>query len=63
MYRGLVRQLGRPALLAASYKGDTAGVASAAVDELGGSMATALQQLNRLYLAHGGMRISAELPQ
>ena len=49
-----MRQLGKPALLAASYKGDTAGVAAAAVEEMEGAMATALQQLNRLYVAHGG---------
>ena len=52
--RGLVRQLGKPAFLAAQYKGDTAGVASAALTEMEGSMTTALQQLSRLYLAHGG---------
>lgn len=52
--RGLVRQLGKPALLAASYKGDIPGVAAAAVEEMEASMAVALQQLNRLYVAHGG---------
>lgn len=32
--RGLVRQLGSPAMLAATYSGNTEKVASAAVDEL-----------------------------
>ena len=32
--RGLVRQLGHPALLAASYSGNTAAVATAAVQEV-----------------------------
>ncbi|KAK9799384.1 hypothetical protein WJX73_008409 [Symbiochloris irregularis] len=51
--RALVRQLGKPALLAATYKGDAAGVAFAAVEELESAMVSALQQLNRLYLAPG----------
>lgn len=49
-----MRQLGRPALLAASYKGDTAGIAAAAVEEVEGTLANCLHELERLALASGG---------
>jgi len=52
--RGAVRQLGRPALLAATYKGDAAAVAAAAFEEVGASFAEALAELERSAVAPGG---------
>jgi acetyl-CoA carboxylase/biotin carboxylase 1 len=45
--RGAVRQLGRPALLAATYKGDAGAIAAAAMEELEGTLVDALSQLER----------------
>jgi acetyl-CoA carboxylase/biotin carboxylase 1 len=45
--RGLVRQLGKPALLAATYKGDAAAIATAAMEELESTLVDALSQLER----------------
>ena len=45
--RGLVRQLGKPALLAATYKGDAAAIATAAMEELESTLVDTLTQLER----------------
>ena len=45
--RGVVRQLGRPALLAASYSGDGPGAATAALEEVEAALAAALYELER----------------
>ncbi|MEW5311712.1 MAG: hypothetical protein WDW38_003401 [Sanguina aurantia] len=45
--RGLVRCLGQPALLAASYSGNSSAVATAAVQELDDTLAGCLVELNR----------------
>lgn len=42
-----MRQLGRPALLAAMYSGDGPGAAAAAVAEVGGMLASSLHELER----------------
>ena len=49
MHRGLVRQLGKPALLAATYKGDAAAIAGAALEELEAVLVDSLSQLERLH--------------
>ena len=49
-----MRQLGRPALLAATYKGDAAGIAAAAMEEVGGTLINCLHELERLALLSGG---------
>jgi len=49
-----VRQLGKPALLAATYKGDAAGIAAAAMEEVGGTLINCLHELERLALLSGG---------
>lgn len=48
--RGLVRQLGSPAMLAATYSGNTEKVASAAVDELEEALVGVMQQITQLCL-------------
>ena len=53
--RAVVRQLGRPALLAATYKGDAAGIAAAAMEEVGGTLINCLHELERLALVSGGL--------
>lgn len=45
--RGLVRQLGKPALLAATYKGDAAAIATAAMEEMESTLVDTLTQLER----------------
>ena len=45
--RGLVRQLGKPALLAATYKGDVAAIATAAMEELESTLVDSISQLER----------------
>ena len=45
--RGLVRQLGKPALLAATYKGDAAAIATAAMEELESTLVDSISQLER----------------
>ena len=45
--RGLVRQLGRPALLAAVYSGDGPGTAAAAMAEVGAVLVSSLHELER----------------
>lgn len=42
-----MRQLGKPALLAATYKGDTAAIATAAMEELESTLVDTLTQLER----------------
>ncbi len=49
-----MRQLGKPALLAATYKADAAGIAAAAVEEVDASLANCLHELERLALASRG---------
>ena len=50
----MVRQLGRPALLAATYNVDTVGIATAAVAELESALVTALDELARVNLVPAG---------
>lgn len=45
--RGVVRQLGKPALLAATYKGDVAAIATAAMEELESTLVDSISQLER----------------
>ena len=45
--RGAVRQLGAPALLAATYKGDAAAVAECVMDEVDAALGAALRELER----------------
>ena len=45
--RGVVRQLGRPALLAAMYSGDGPGAAAAAMAEVGAVVASSVHELER----------------
>lgn len=52
--RGLLRQLGSPALLAASYSGNPAAVASAAVAELEAPLVACLDELARQQAAAEG---------
>ena len=49
-----MRQLGRPALLAATYNVDTVGIATAAVAELESALVTALDELARVNLVPAG---------
>ena len=42
-----MRQLGRPALLAAMYSGDGPGAAAAAMAEVGAALASSLHELER----------------
>lgn len=56
--RAVVRQLSRPSLLVATYKGDSAGIATAAIEELEKPLATCVQELARLPLTTGGVRAS-----
>lgn len=46
--RGVVRQLGRPSLLAASYSGNAAAAASAAIEEIEDTLVGMLEELNRI---------------
>lgn len=43
----MVRQLGKPALLAATYKGDAAAIATAAMEELESTLVDSISQLER----------------
>ena len=52
-----MRHLSRPALLVASYKGDAAGIATAAIEELEKPLAMCLQELSRLPLTTGGVTL------
>jgi hypothetical protein len=52
--RGTIRQLGHPALLAASYSGNGAAVAAAAVVEVEEGLLVVLEELSRLQPAGGG---------
>ena len=49
-----MRQLGRPALLAATYNVDMVGIATAAVAELESALVTALDELARVNLVPAG---------
>lgn len=49
-----MRQLCKPALLAASYKGNAAGIASAALEEIEGTLVACLHELQRLASISGG---------
>lgn len=53
-----MRQLGKPALLAATYKGDAAGIAAAAMEEVGATLINCLHELERLALLSGGQAFS-----
>lgn len=53
-YRAVVRQLGKPALLASTYKGDAPGIAAAAMEEVEGALGNCLHELERLALVSGG---------
>ena len=53
--RSVVRQLGKPALLAATYKGDAAGIAAAAMEEVEATLVNCLHELERLSLISGGV--------
>ena len=50
-----MRQLGRPALLAATYNVDVVGIAAAAVAELESALVTALDELARVSLSPSGV--------
>eukprot|EP00887_Chlorella_sp_A99_P005434 scaffold1.g5434.t1 len=52
--RGVVRQLGRPPLLAATYTGNAAAAAAAAIEEVGDTLLAALQELERSSGGGGG---------
>jgi hypothetical protein len=52
--RGLVRQLGHPALLAASYSGNSSAVAAEAVHELEEGLVGCLEELTRLQSSPAG---------
>lgn len=52
--RCLVRQLGKPALLAATYKGNAAGIAAAAMEEVEATLVNCLHELDRLSMMTGG---------
>ena len=56
--RSVVRQLGKPALLAATYKGDAAGIAFAAMEEVEGTLVNCLRELERLSLLSAGKHLS-----
>lgn len=56
--RGLVRQLGKPALLAATYKGDAAAIATAAMEELESTLVDSISQLERFSPGAGKTRCS-----
>jgi hypothetical protein len=45
--RGIIKQLGRPELLSATYNGNAAAAATAAMKEVGESVASALTELER----------------
>lgn len=49
-----MRQLGKPALLAATYKGDAAGIAAAAMEEVESTLVSCLHELERLSFISGG---------
>ena len=53
----MVRQLGKPALLAATYKGDAAGIAAAAMEEVEATLVNCLHELERLSLISGGVAL------
>ena len=53
--RGVVRQLGTPALLAATYRGDAAAIAAAAMEELETVLVDSLSQLERLAVSAGAL--------
>ena len=57
-HRGLVRQLGKPALLAATYKGDAAAIATAAMEELESTLVDSISQLERFSPGAGKTRCS-----
>lgn len=61
--RGLVRQLGKPALLAATYKGDAAAIATAAMEELESTLVDTLTQLERSSPATPGAHLSPQIFQ
>ena len=48
-----MRQLGTPALLAATYRGDAAAIAAAAMEELETVLVDSLSQLERLAVSAG----------
>ena len=48
-----MRQLGTPALLAATYRGDAATIAAAAMEELETVLVDSLSQLERLAVSAG----------
>ena len=50
-----MRQLGTPALLAATYRGDAAAIAAAAMEELETVLVDSLSQLERLAVSAGAL--------
>ena len=50
----VLRQLTKPALLVATYKGDAAGMATAAMEETERALAACLLEIERLSLKLGG---------
>ena len=60
--RGVVRQLGRPALLAAMYSGDGPGAAAAAMAEVEGVLVSSLHELERGGAGTAGGRPSSIVP-
>jgi acetyl-CoA carboxylase/biotin carboxylase 1 len=58
--RGVVRQLGRPDLLAATYTGNAAAAAGAAVEEVEQTLAAAVGELERIGNAAGRTTIGME---
>ncbi len=57
MDRYLIRQLGKPGLLAATYKGDAAGIAAAAMEEVESTLVSCLHELERLSFISGGIAL------
>ena len=59
----MVRQLGRPSLLAASYSGNAAAAATAAIEEVEETLEGMLEELNRIGTSTtGGLHPCTSLP-
>lgn len=58
-----MRQLGKPALLAATYKGDAAATATGAMEELESTLVDTLTQLERSSPATPGALLDLKPPQ
>ena len=61
LFRSVVRQLGKPALLAATYKGDASGIAAATMEEVEAPLVNCLHELERLSLLSGGNHIEKQI--